>query len=137
MILRQAIKKADVIVAPSGMLQGGTVLFYMEKVALNPQNAVYIVSFQVPGTGGAKLLETGRFPIKDRDEKVIAEVKHFDFSSHSGRTPLQEFVQKLRGKPDLYVIHGEEESCEYLAQVARDELDYNAVAPEREEEFTI
>jgi putative mRNA 3-end processing factor len=134
---RQAIKKADVIVAPSGMLPGGTVLFYMEKVALNPQNAVYIVSFQVPGTGGAKLLETGRFPIKDRDEKVIAEVKHFDFSSHSGRTPLQEFVQKLRGKPDLYVIHGEEESCEYLAQVARDELDYNAVAPEREEEFTI
>lgn len=134
---RQALRKADVIVAPSGMLQGGTVLFYMEKLALNPQNAVYIVSFQVPGTGGAKLLETGRFPIKDKDEKVLAEVKHFDFSSHSGRTPLQEFVKKLNGKPDLYVIHGEEESCEYLAEWARDTLDYNAIAPQKEEEFVV
>jgi putative mRNA 3-end processing factor len=119
------------------MLQGGTVMFYMEKMALNPQNAIYIVSFQVPRTNGAKLLETGRFPIRDKDERVLAEVKHFDFSSHSGKTPLQEFIKKLRGKPDLYVIHGEEESCDFLAEWARDELDYNAIAPKKEEEFTV
>lgn len=133
---RQAVKKADVIVAPSGMLQGGTVMFYMEKLALSANNSVYIVSFQVPGTNGAKLLETGMFPIKDRDTRVNAKVKHFDFSSHSGRTPMQQFLRGLKGKPDVYVIHGEEESCDFLAEWVRDELDLKGVAPNQEEEFT-
>jgi putative mRNA 3-end processing factor len=133
---RQAIRKANVIVAPSGMLQGGTVMFYMEKLGLNANNSIYIVSFQVPGTNGAKLLETGMFPIKDRETRVIAKVKHYDFSSHSGRTPLQQFLRGLKGKPDVYVIHGEEESCDFLAGWVRDELDLNGVAPNQEEEFT-
>ncbi len=126
---RQAIKKADVIVAPSGMLQGGTAIFYMEKLALDPKNAVFLVSFQVPGTGGAKLLEEGVFPIKDREERVNAKVKHFDFSSHSGRSALQQFLKGLRGNPDVYVLHGEEESCDYLAEYVSEELDYKGVAP--------
>ncbi|MCW4013733.1 MAG: MBL fold metallo-hydrolase [Candidatus Bathyarchaeota archaeon] len=134
---RQAVRKADVIVAPSGMLQGGTAMFYMEKLATNPQNSIFIVSFQVPGTNGAKLLETGMFPIKDRDTKVTAKVKHFDFSSHSGRTPLQQFLKGLKGKPDVYVVHGEEESCDFLAEWVRDELDLNGVAPNMGEEFTV
>lgn len=133
---RQAVRKADAIVAPSGMLQGGTVMFYMEKLALNANNSIYIVSFQVPGTNGAKLMETGMFPIKDRETRVTAKVKHFDFSSHSGRTPLQQFIRGLKGKPDVYVIHGEEESCDFLAEWVRDELDLNGVAPNQEEEFT-
>lgn len=134
---RQAIRKANVIVAPSGMLQGGTVMFYMEKLALDSKNSIFIVSFQVPGTNGAKLMETSMFPIKDRQVKVKAKVKHFDFSSHSGRTPLQIFIKGLKGKPDIYVIHGEEESCDYLAQWIRDELDMNAVAPNMGDEFTV
>jgi putative mRNA 3-end processing factor len=134
---RQAVKKADVVVAPSGMLQGGTVMFYMEKLALNPNNSIFIVSFQVPGTNGAKLLETGMFPIKDHETKVNAKVKHYDFSSHSGRTPLQQFLRGLKGKPDVYVIHGEVESCDFLAEWVRDELDLNGVAPNQEEEFTV
>ena len=134
---RQAVRKAQVIVAPSGMLQGGTVMFYMEKLAQNPQNRIHIVSFQVPGTNGAKLMETGMFPIKDKATKVNAKVKHYDFSSHSGKTPLQSFLRGLKGKPDVFVIHGEEESCDYLSEFARDELDLNAVAPNQGEEFTI
>jgi putative mRNA 3-end processing factor len=134
---RQAIKKAQVIVAPSGMLQGGTAMFYMEKLALDAINSIFLVSFQVPGTGGAKLLETGMFPIKERNERVIAKVKHFDFSSHSGRTPIRTFLRGLKGKPEIFVIHGEEESCELLAEWARDELNLKGVAPKQGEEFNI
>lgn len=134
---RQALRKADVIVAPSGMLQGGTAMFYMEKLALGSENGIFLVSFQVPGTGGAKLLETGMFPIREKDEKVAAKVKHFDFSSHSGKTPLQQFLRGLKGKPDIYVIHGEEESCDFLAEWVRDELDMKGVAPNEGDEFTV
>ena len=134
---RQALRRAGVIVAPSGMLQGGTAMFYMENLALDERNGVFLVSFQVPGTGGARLLETGRFPIKEREETVRARVRHFDFSSHAGKTQLEAFLRRLRGKPDIYVIHGEPENCDALARWARDELDLNAVAPNQGDEFNV
>lgn len=134
---RQAVRRADVIVAPSGMLQGGTAMFYMERLALDERNAVFLVSYQVPGTGGDKLLETGRFTIRDKDEEVKAKVHRFDFSSHCGKTQLETFLRGLKGKPDVYVIHGEPESCDALAQWARDELDLKAVAPDEGDEFQV
>lgn len=134
---RQAARRADVMVAPSGMLQGGTAMHYMERLALNERNAIFLVSFQVPGTGGAKLMETGYFTIKEMDVEVKAKVQHFDFSSHSGKTALEAFLRGLKGKPDVYVIHGEPENCESLAQLARDELDMNAIAPNEGDEITV
>ena len=134
---RKAISQANVIVAPSGMLQGGTAVFYMEKLGFRPENAVFLVSFQVPGTGGNKLLEQGTFNIAEKDEKVTAKVRHFDFSSHTGATPLQNFIKGLKGKPDLYVIHGESDSCDFLAQWAQDELGLKATAPNMNDEFEV
>jgi len=134
---REAAKRAGVIVAPSGMLQGGTAVFYMERLALDERNGIFLVSFQVPGTGGAKLLETGLFPIGEREEKVRARVRHFDFSSHAGKTQIEAFLRRLKGKPDIYVVHGERESCDTLAQWVRDELELNAVAPNQGDEFTV
>lgn len=134
---RQAVRRSDVIVAPSGMLQGGTAMYYMEKLALREENAIFLVSFQVPGTGGAKLMETGFFNIKEMDVEVKAQVRHFDFSSHSGRSGLEAFLRGIKGKPDVYVVHGEPENCESLAQWARDELDLKAEAPDEGDEFTV
>ena len=134
---RHASRRADVMVAPSGMLQGGTAMFYMERLALDERNAIFLVSFQVPGTGGARLMETGLFTIKEKDVEVKAKVRHFDFSSHSGKTGVEAFLRGLKGKPDVYVIHGEPENCDSLAQWARDELDLNAAAPNEGDEFTV
>ena len=134
---RTAVRRSNVMVAPSGMLQGGTAMFYMEKLALREENAVFLVSFQVPGTGGAKLMETGCFTIKEKDVEVKAKVRHFDFSSHCGRSGLEAFIRGVKGKPDVYVVHGEPENCESLAQWARDELDLNASAPQEGDEFKV
>jgi putative mRNA 3-end processing factor len=134
---REALKRNSIIVSPSGMLEGGNALFYMEHLALDEMNAIFLVSFQIPGSGGAKLLETGMFTLKGRDEAVKAKVKRFDFSSHAGKTQLEEFLKGLEGKPDIYVIHGEPQNCEALAQYARDELGLNSVAPNQGETFTV
>lgn len=134
---REAVKRAGVIVAPSGMLQGGTAMYYMERLALDERNGIFLVSFQVPGTGGARLLETGRFTIKESEEAVQARVRHFDFSSHAGKTQLENFMKELKGEPDVYVIHGEPDSCDNFAQWIRDERGLNAVAPNSGDEFKV
>ena len=134
---RRALSQAKVIIAPSGMLQGGTAAFYMEKLGFRPENAVFLVSFQIPGTGGSKLLEQGTFNVAGKDEKVLAKVRHFDFSSHAGASLLQNFIKGLKGKPDLYIIHGESESCDFLAQWAQDECGLKATAPNMGDEFEV
>jgi putative mRNA 3-end processing factor len=134
---RKALAQANVIIAPSGMLQGGTAVFYMEKMAMRPENAIFLVSFQVPGTGGSKLLETGMFSIAEQEEKVTAKVRHFDFSSHTGASGLQTFIKGLKGKPEMFVIHGEPESCDFLAQWCQDEVGLKAHAPNQGDEFQI
>jgi len=134
---REALRRADVMVAPSGMLQGGSALYYMEKLALDERNAIFLVSYQIPGTNGAKLLETKSFEINEAEQEVKAQVRRFDFSSHCGKSQLEDFLRGLNGKPDVYVLHGEPENCDALAQFARDVLDLDAVAPDEGDEFKV
>jgi len=118
---RKAIlKKPGVIVAPAGMLRGGLAVFYAERLARAPQNAIFLVSFQIPGTPGRVLQETGMFMIHGKTRKVEAEVHKFDFSSHSGMSGLHETVKNFRGSPTVFPIHGEKQSCRGLADWARE-----------------
>ena len=100
-------------------------------------HAIFLVSYQIPGTPGKELLEKGVCTIDGKVRKVKARYEHFDFSSHCGKSQLEEFLRGLKGKPDIYVVHGEPENCDSLAQWARDELDLNAVAPNEGDEFEV
>lgn len=134
---RRALRRPGAIIAPSGMLEGGTALHYMENVALNENNAVFLVSYQIPNSGGAKLLETGMFVIGGKEQEIKAEVARYDFSSHAGEPELKEFLRSLSGKPKIFTLHGAEENAKILADWASEELDLEAVAPEANEVFKI
>jgi len=134
---RQAVRKPGVIIAPSGMLEGGTAIFYMEQVAMNENNAIFLVSYQIPNSGGAKLLETNRFVIKGKEQRVKAQIARYDFSSHAGKLELREFLRNLKGSPKVYVLHGAEGNCKLLADWVAEELKLEAVAPESGETFKI
>ena len=134
---RRAPRRPGAIIAPSGMLEGGTAIYYMEQVALDEKNAVFLVSYQIPGTGGDKLLETGRFVIRGRDQEVKAQVARYDFSSHAGKTELREFLRGLKGEPKVYVLHGAEGNCKLLADWVAEELGLEAVAPDSGDTFKV
>jgi putative mRNA 3-end processing factor len=134
---RKAIKKPGVIVSPAGMLKGGPAVFYTSKIGKKAQNAIFLVSYQIPGTPGRQLLEKGICVIDGKMRKVKARVEHFDFSSHCGASELKEAVKKLGGKPKVYVVHGAEGNCELLAKWARNELGLEAIAPKTGDTFKI
>lgn len=125
---RLLLKKNGVIIAPAGMLKGGTAVFYAEKLAKSSNNAIYLVSYQIPGTPGSELLEKGRFVIGGKVRKVKADVKRFDFSSHIGMSGLKKFLSELEGSPIIYAVHGEAEKCQTLYRYARD-LGFEAQVP--------
>jgi putative mRNA 3-end processing factor len=126
-----------VIISPAGMLKGGPAVFYISKIGKKSDNAVFLVSYQIPGTPGKELLEKGICVIDGKMRKIKARVEHFDFSSHCGASELKEALKRLGGKPKVYVVHGAEGNCELLAKWARSELGLDAVAPRTGEKFKL
>ncbi len=134
---RRALKTPSVIVSPAGMLKGGPSQFYLSKVGKKANNAIFLVSYQIPGTPGRQLMEKGVTTIDGKVRKVKAHFQHFDFSSHCGATMLKESLKMLGGKPKVFVVHGAEGNCELLANWAKTELGLDAVAPKTGENFQI
>ena len=126
---RRAVRTEGVIVSPAGMLKGGASVFYMEHLAQNEDNGVFLVSYQVPGSPGRILLDEGRFMLHGKVRKIKARVEKFDFSSHGGRTQLHETLKELDKKTRVFVIHGDEANCKQLAEWASHELGLQAIVP--------
>ncbi len=134
---RKALKNPSVIISPAGMLKGGPSQFYISKVGKKSNNAVFLVSYQIPGTPGKQLLEKGICTIDGKVRKIKAKVQHFDFSSHCGATQLKESLKRLGGKPKVFAVHGAEGNCELFAKWANTELGLEATAPRTGESFEI
>ena len=126
---RKATRTPGVIISPAGMLKGGPAMFYISKIGKKSDNAIFLVSYQIPGTPGKELMEKGLCVIDGKMRKVKANVQHFDFSSHCGAGELREALGRLGGKPKVYVVHGAEGNCELLAKWAKTELGLEATAP--------
>jgi putative mRNA 3-end processing factor len=134
---RKATRMPGVIISPAGMLKGGPAVFYTSKVGKRSENAVFLVSYQIPGTPGKELLEKRICVIDGKMRKIKARVEHFDFSSHCGASELREALKRLGGKPRVFVVHGAEGNCELLAKWARTELGLEATAPKTGETFNV
>jgi len=134
---RKVASKRGAIISPAGMLKGGPAAFYIQKVGKNSKNGVFLVGYQIPGTPGRELLDSGKCVIDGKVQNVKAQVKRFDFSSHSGGNDLKEAVKDLKGNPTVYVVHGELENCEMFAEWIKTEVGLDAVVPKAGDAFTV
>jgi putative mRNA 3-end processing factor len=134
---RRALKTTGVIISTAGMLKGGPAAFYISKLGKKASNAIFLVSYQIPGTPGKELLDKGICTIDGKIRKIKARYEHFDFSSHCGASQLKSALRKLGGKPKVFVVHGAEGNCELLANWAKAELGLDAVAPKTGETFEV
>ena len=134
---RRAARTPGVIVSPAGMLKGGASVFYMESIALKEGNGIFLVSYQVEGSPGRILLDEGQFILHGKARKVKARVEKFDFSSHGGKTQLQETLKQVDRRTRVFVIHGEESNCKGLADWATHDLGLQAKIPKPGEAFDV
>ena len=116
-----------IILATSGMLEGGPVLEYFRNIAPYEKNKILFVSYQVNGTLGRRVLDGARqVSLLGREGKVSVVnincgIEKLDgFSGHSDYNQLISFVQKLRPKlRRVLVNHGERRKSENLATSIR------------------
>lgn len=94
---REKAAKGDVLITTSGMLEGGPALYYLQHLRQNPHNAVFFTGYQVPGSGGRSLLDTGALDLgAGKHERVECEIRAFDFSGHAGHSEIVEFARRCR-----------------------------------------
>ena len=121
-----------IIISSSGMATGGRVVHHLRHLLPDRRNAVVLTGYQAVGTRGRALID-GAHEIKmhGRYLPVRAEiVQDEEFSVHADADELMQWLRSLPEAPEtLYVVHGEPEASEALAQRVRDELDWTVVVP--------
>jgi putative mRNA 3-end processing factor len=127
---KQLVKEPGIIISPAGMLVGGTAMFYLQEIAKNPTNGIALVSYQGKGTPGRLLLEKGLVSYDGKSKKSLAEVNHFEFSGHSSRTELLEILNKIKGNPEVFTVHGDDMSCIKFANEIEEKYGFHAIAPD-------
>ncbi len=131
---RRRIAEENVaVVTTSGMLSGGPAMTYVPAVRRNPTNTIALTGYQVEGTPGRELLDTGSAEIDGRHMRVAAGVEAYDFSAHADREGLLSYLSAYRDTP-VVVNHGDR--CPAFA-TELDERGYDAAAPDLGETVTL
>jgi KH/beta-lactamase-domain protein len=103
-----------IVIATSGMLQGGASVEYLKNFAENPNNLMILSCYQGPGSIGRQIQEGEKtIMIDDEGQKralninLRVELLH-GLSPHAGRGELTSFFNNIRPKPKRIIInHGE------------------------------
>ncbi|HIP65040.1 MAG TPA: beta-CASP ribonuclease aCPSF1 [Pyrodictium sp.] len=140
--MREDIAKGDepcVILATSGMLQGGPSVEYLYMLAEDPKNMLIFVSYQVRGTLGRQIKDGAREitlvspegkleVVKIRMEVVSVE----GFSGHSDKKQLLAYLENIRPRPKNVILnHGEPSAIRSLANSIRKRFknEFNVYTP--------
>lgn len=101
----------SIVIASSGMGEGGRIIHHLKQSIDDPRCTVILVSFQSPGSLGARLLEPSpMIRMAGRDWNKWADVKVLrGFSGHADHNELMEMViPAMHGDTQVRLVHGEE-----------------------------
>jgi uncharacterized protein len=120
--------EAGIIVTTSGMLSGGPILIYLERMVNKPEHKLILVGYQATGTLGRQLQEGARH-IKLREKKLDVKmtVQQFHLSAHADRRQLMSFFGKIQGLRNIFLVHGEESKQKELQAALKSK--YRVVVP--------
>jgi metallo-beta-lactamase family protein len=130
---RLARKKIPmIIIAGSGMMNGGRILQYLKEHLDDPGATIIIPGFQAAGTRGRKLSE-GETEIKMHGKyvKVKAEIVHIHtMSSHADQGEIIQWMSEIKNKPEkVFIVHGEPHSSDALRLKIKDTYGWNCHLP--------
>lgn len=121
--------KPKMIIAGSGMMEGGRILHHLARYVSDYKNNIVFTGFQVPGTLGHKIL-TGSFdfhynnriiPIKANIEKVDG------FSAHGDMNALLNWLNHYKEKPHkVLLVHGNKEVLESFSNTIKNKLNIDS-----------
>ncbi len=129
-----------VIIAGSGMSNGGRILHHESRYLSDPNSLILFIGYQAHGTLGRQILD-GEKTVKIFGEEVAVNCRVRNvpgYSAHADQAQLLAWLFPLRQSvKKLFITQGESGASDALAQKVRDELAMETVVPGKGEEFQI
>lgn len=119
---------SKIIIAGSGMCEGGRVNYHIVRHIKDKNDLILFVGFQVHNTLGQKILNAKeKVSIFDTEVDVKAKIGYVPgFSAHADQSELIQWIDAIKDLYCVYLIHGEVPELEALKQKVKTKLDEKA-----------
>jgi metallo-beta-lactamase family protein len=127
------VKESSIIIAGSGMVNGGRVKHHIVNNIRRAESTVLFVGYQAEGTPGRILLDGAQeirllgqiYPVKAHIEKIDG------FSAHADRDGLLAWLSDIRVSPRcVFVTHGEEKAATSFAKLLKERTGWTIKVPQ-------
>ncbi len=118
------LKSGAIIIAGSGMCNGGRIVHHLKHNLWRRECHVIIVGYQAQGSLGRQLVD-GRRRVRIRGETIkVAATIHTvgGLSAHGDQNDLARWYGGFKNNPPLHLVHGETASARALAEKLRAQL---------------
>lgn len=134
------IKGPAIIIAGSGMADGGRILDHFTHFITNEKNSVVFVGFQGDGTHGKALVDgADKINIYGQWYPVRATIKMIHgFSAHADFNEILEWLSFLEKAPKkIFVTHGELQASLSLQKKIKERFGWDVIVPKYLESFDL
>lgn len=131
-------KRPMLIIAGSGMCESGRILHHLKNNIEDSRNTILVVGYMAKDTLGRKIVERQRFVrIFGVEYQLNAEVMVINaLSGHADKNDLVNFVSACLPLKRIFLVHGEKEQSQILADVLI-QSGLNVYMPEKDEEVEL
>lgn len=127
-----SVPPPKIIIAGSGMSNGGRILHHERRYLSDPKNCLLIVGYQAAGTLGRKILEGAKVVHMFGEEvPVRCEVRAIhSYSAHADQPLLLKWLQpRVKTLKNIFVVQGEPDQSEVLRGKIEEDLGGRAIVP--------
>lgn len=124
-----------IIMAGSGMCEGGRIRHHLTNYIEDPNSTVLAVGYMAENTLGRRIIEKSFSTVRifDREYRKRAETVYINaYSGHADMHDLDSYITKVQGVKKLFFVHGEEQGMIALAGRMKKTIAAEIVMPERE-----
>lgn len=135
----KAAENPKIIMAGSGMMNGGRILYHLQDYIEDIKNTILIVGYQAMGTLGRQLLDgENEVKIFGRKYRVGANIRAIgSYSAHADSHQLLAWLSSIAGVKKVFLVHGENSQSLTFAKLVRENLKIDCEIPQQGEEYEL
>lgn len=125
-------RSPKIVIAGSGMMNGGRILHYLEKQLGNSSATFILPGYQAEGTRGRQLsIGSSEIKLHGKYFLVRATIEHMrTMSSHADQGELLSWMSQIKNKPEkVFIVHGEPHPADALRVKIQDRYGWDVHIP--------
>ncbi|MEN6464069.1 MAG: MBL fold metallo-hydrolase [Syntrophaceae bacterium] len=133
------IRSGAIIMAGSGMCEGGRIRHHFKHNIWRPECSIVFVGFQANGTLGRKIVDgADKVNVLGEDMAVRAKIYTIGgFSAHGDQKDLLGWLGAFKNHPEVFIVHGEETAALDFEQAVKEKFGFTTHVPTQGESFQI